>query len=239
VQKSYCPAATDFIAAYDSGAGSVTLLNRGWKITNGGGVATKASFNLIGGSVEYDIDFTNTHLGVNANIYTISPVMSGTTPFSNSLYCDGQKTGSAWCTEVDWIESNGACGGGSALHSLPGTGSGLCNAWGCSASYTYGGAKKVHMKITYDSAGKWTTVVGSTTVGPTNFSPLPKASDWAQVKDHYTNRGAVIYSSQWVGWVPTPGTCSGSNGNLAGSSFTISNLKIVGSVVKGPTPKLC
>merc|ERR1712187_413918 len=48
--------------------------------------------------------------------------------------------------------------------------------------------------------------------------------------------GAVLYSSQWVGWVP--GSCGG-DGNLQASSFSVSNLKIKGAVVQGPEPKRC
>ena len=39
----------------------------------GGSGATKAAFNLLGGSVEFDFDVSNVHPGVNSNIYTISP----------------------------------------------------------------------------------------------------------------------------------------------------------------------
>merc|ERR1711972_939943 len=48
--------------------------------------------------------------------------------------------------------------------------------------------------------------------------------------------GAVLYSSQWVGWVP--GSCGG-DGNLQASSFSVSNLKITGKVVQGPEPHRC
>lgn len=48
--------------------------------------------------------------------------------------------------------------------------------------------------------------------------------------------GAVIYSSQWVGWVP--GNCGG-DGNLQASSFSVSDVKITGRVVQGPEPAKC
>jgi hypothetical protein len=47
--------------------------------------------------------------------------------------------------------------------------------------------------------------------------------------------GAVIYSSQWQGWVP--GDCG--SGDLGSSQYTIKNLKITGRVVQGPEPRLC
>merc|ERR1712183_279041 len=51
-----------------------------------------------------------------------------------------------------------------------------------------------------------------------------------------TSRGAVLYSSQWTGWVP--GSCGG-DGNLGASTFTVSNLKIEGKVIQGSEPRRC
>jgi len=56
------------------------------------------------------------------------------------------------------------------------------------------------------------------------------------VKSEMSRYGAVIYSSQWVGWVP--GSCGG-DGNLQASSFTVSNVKLTGHVVQGPEPTRC
>ena len=50
-------------------------------------------------------------------------------------------------------------------------------------------------------------------------------------------RGAVVYSSQWVGWVPV--SDCGTSGNLDDAVYTVSNLKIVGKVLQGPTPTEC
>merc|ERR1712150_127853 len=49
--------------------------------------------------------------------------------------------------------------------------------------------------------------------------------------------GAVIYSSQWQGWVP--GDWCGNSGDLGSSVYTVKNLKITGKVVQGPEPKRC
>merc|ERR1711870_105912 len=51
-----------------------------------------------------------------------------------------------------------------------------------------------------------------------------------------TSRGAVLYSSQWTGWVP--GSCGG-DGNLGASTFSVSNLKIEGKVIQGSEPRRC
>jgi len=230
---SYCPAAGDLIEAY--GKGTVELYDGGWKITSGGAAATKASFNLLGGSVEYDIDFSSCHPGVNGNIYSISPHFSGS--FSQPAYCDGAKTGADWCVEVDWIESNGHCGGQTTLHTREGPGSNGCTAWGCANSYRYNGRSSFHMTIKYTTSGQWTTIHDGTVIGPGNLSPAPQDYDWQQLASFYSSKGAVIYSSQWVGWVPID--ACGSNGQLDGSVFAIKNLRINGTVVQGPTPRKC
>merc|ERR1740138_1171801 len=55
----------------------------------------------------------------------------------------------------------------------------------------------------------------------------------------YQSKGGVIYSSQWTGsWVPAD-FCGGGPGDLDGSHFRISNLRISGSVVQGPEPTKC
>jgi len=58
------------------------------------------------------------------------------------------------------------------------------------------------------------------------------------VKKNHEERGAVLYSSEWVGWVPVS-DCPSTEEDLYGSSFTVSNLVISGSVVQGPEPTVC
>jgi len=93
------------------------------------------------------------------------------------------------------------------------------------------------MKITYDSNGVWTTTHDGQTIAPSSLSPTPQAQDWSTLKEQYTQRGAVIYSSLWEGWVPL--SDCGTSGDLGSSSFTVSNLRIQGTVVQGPKPSLC
>jgi len=73
------------------------------------------------------------------------------------------------------------------------------------------------MKILYDTNGRWTTIHDGTVVGPGDLNPKPQDFDWNKLVEQYTRDGAVIYSSQWVGWTPVD-SC-GSNGNLDGSFF--------------------
>lgn len=175
-------------------------------------------------------------VGVNCNIYSISPANLPGSGFSQANYCDGQGGGTGWCVEVDWIESNGNCGGQTTLHTRPGTGDNGCTGWGCEVEYQYGGTTSFHMKQVFGTDGTWTTYRDGVQVGPLN--PAPQGYDWSELQSQYSTYGAVVYSSQWVGWVPDS-SCGAGPGNLGGSSFTISNLKITGTVVQGPTPSGC
>jgi len=94
------------------------------------------------------------------------------------------------------------------------------------------------MKISYALDGTITVVRDGVTISQSSLSPAVLTSDTQNIQQYYSQRGAVVYSSQWVGWVPTVGSCS-SSGDLTSSSFTISNLVINGAVVQGPTPTLC
>jgi hypothetical protein len=230
--ESFCPSANDFVVM-----GPSTLYNQGWSTRGSGGVATKAAFNLIGGSVEYDVDFSQTHENVNANIYTISPIFSGS--FTQAAYCDGQKSGDAWCVEIDWIETNGNCGGATTLHTRPGTGNNGCTGWGCQISYNYNGAAKFHMKIAYANDGTITVFRNGVQMSQGQYNPGVQGEDTSALVRYYQQRGAVIYSSQWQGWVPTINGCSQSGGDLGSSFYSVSNLVINGAVVQGPKPTVC
>lgn len=227
----YCPSAGDFMVAY----GSPQLMNRGWRVAGNGGVATKAAYNLLGGYVEFDIDFSGVRTGVNANIYTISPDIGS--EYNGGNYCDGADNDKPWCVEVDWIESNGNCGGATTLHTRPGPGNNGCTSWGCRANYHYNGKSSFHMRIEYGNDGTWTTIRDGQRIGPNNLQPQPSGQDWGVLAGQYRSKGAVIYSSEWTGWVPVE-DC-GTSGDLNASHFQVSNLKIKGSVVKGPHPPKC
>jgi len=228
----WCPSAADLTVAY----GSAQLQDQGWTVYGNGAAATKAAYNLVGGFVEYDIDLSSVTPGVNANIYTISPSI-GSDGFQGGDYCDGAENGRPWCLEVDWIESNGNCGGATTLHTKPHDGPDGCTAWGCRANYHYNGRSSFHMRIEYGSDGSWTTIRDGQVINAGTMSPTPGEFDWDMIKSTYESKGAVIYSSEWEGWVPVD-DC-GSSGNLGGSHFSINNLRIKGSVVQGPTPQKC
>lgn len=243
--EQYCPTKDDLTIAYCDGGNKQhpimecpQLNDGGWYIEGGGGVATKSSFNLNGGYVEYDIDFDNVDNGVNANIYSISPDFSGQHFDKTRDYCDGAARGRDWCMEMDWIETNGHCGGAATIHTIEGPGSDGCTGWGCRNSYHYnefGGQSKFAMRVEYDWNGEWHITMNGQPLGA--MDPYPDGRAWGVTKWFHEQKGAVIYSSQWTGWVPVS-DCGGS-GNLYGSSFTVSNLKISGTVVQGPEPTKC
>jgi len=93
------------------------------------------------------------------------------------------------------------------------------------------------MVVTFDTAGHWTTIHDGVVISPGSLNPQPQDQDWQTLQQQYTKFGAVIYSSQWVGWVPVS-SCGG-NGNVDGSVHTIKNLRINGTVVQGPQPTKC
>merc|ERR1712113_1025952 len=178
-------------------------------------VSSKASFDLRGGSFEWDMDLSKSHGGVNTNFYVTFPHQPNC---GKDCYCDSGATGG--CAEIDFTGNNGGCFQATTWHedASGGDKSGHGGTGGIS-----GGA--VHMKASYSLDG--TTL--SVQVGGNHYSGNGLAGQMAQY-------GAVIYSSQWVGWVP--GSCGG-DGNLQASSFSVSNVKITGTVVQGPEPTLC
>jgi hypothetical protein len=230
----YCPSSSDLVVAYGSG---VSLKKQGWSVQGDGGAATKAAFNLNGGYVEYDLDVSAAKVGVIPNVYALFPSDVGSAFDHDRHYCDAAENGKVWCPEIDWVESNGNCGGAAAIHTVPGSGPDSCNSWGCTAEFKHSDGK-IHMRIDYSTGGKMTiSRDGKQLQG---FSPLPTGSDHAVIKKHHEERGAVIYSSQWTSsWVPMEKTCGSGPGDIGGSHFSVSNLRVYGSVVQGPTPKKC
>merc|ERR1712113_39837 len=82
----------------------------------------------------------------------------------------------------------------------------------------------------------WMTVyMDGSKVGVTH--PAPSENAHKYVHDTMASKGAQIQSSQWVGWVPS-GNCPG-GGDLSGSTFSISNVRVSGSIVQGPEPARC
>jgi len=239
----YCPSASDLQVAYTDNSTAHAppiIVDGGWTTQGGGGVCTKATFNLLGGWVAYNMDVANVPSGVNANIYCISPKIANEATGYNpkNEYCDGNNAN--YCPEGDFIESNGNCGGATTLHTVPGTGpSNNCNGWGCGVDYKYSSTSDAtfSMNISFTSGGVWTVTRNGRSVGSLN--PPPQQLDWDNLANAFRNQGALIYSSQWVGWVPGIDGCGTANGNLTNAKMIISNLRISGTKLHGPTPRSC
>merc|ERR1712070_152842 len=109
---------------------------------------------------------------------------------------------------------------------------------GCRSTYNFGGST-FHMKVEYGNDGKFTITRDGQQISGDSLDPPASGSDWGIVRSNYESKGAVIYSSQWTGsWVPAD-FCGGGPGDLGGSHFSVSNLRISGSVMQGPEPQKC
>jgi len=65
----------------------------------------------------------------------------------------------------------------------------------------------------------------------------PMGPDFATLKESMQNRGMVLESSQWTGWVPLNETCPSFDPSVDGSMFSVSNLKFKGRLVAGEASK--
>lgn len=210
---NYCPdAASDFKSDY---GGNLQWQGSGWTIHGGARASSKASFDLSGGFIEFDMQLSGAHGGVNNNVYITFPTSPG------GRYCDsGAGTPGPGCAELDFIENNGHCAAATTWHTDPGGGD-------HGGKQTVNGiGTSVRVKAEWDGGGDTLTVHVDGHVMSGQGNP----------GNQMKSRGAVIYSSQWTGWVP--GSCGG-DGNLGASSFSVSNLRIKGRVVNGQAPKKC
>lgn len=232
----YCPGEKDMNIDYDDGTGgNVKFHSNGWTINGSGRVSSKTSWNLINGSIEFDIDVSGAQAGVNTNVYTSSPSKPNC---GKDCYCDVQDNDSPVCMEMDILENNGKCKMASTWHSAGGTGGnkGYCDAWGCAALADLPSSGKFHIKSLFTVDGDWQTTLDGTPVN-TWGSEKPVAKDREIVKSTMSSIGGVIESSQWTGWVPGSGCPSG--GDLQKSVFTVSNVRVTGTVIQGPVPTKC
>lgn len=170
---------------------------------------------MAGGYLEWDMDLSNAHGNVNTNFYlTYPPQMN----CGINCYCDSGATGG--CAELDLTENNGNCWQATTWHPDPSGG----DKPGEGQEGPLGST--VHCRAEWDQSGNNVRV----TIGDNQHDGNGLLSVMSQ-------QGAVIYSSQWQGWVPGGNRCG--SGDLQSSSYAVSNVKIRGSVVQGPEPKLC
>jgi len=221
--EMYCLNQNDFTG----GAAQFKWLSNGWSITGDGGVHGKQTFNLLGGYVQFTIDTSGAQGGVNNNFYTSSP-WPGLFP----SYCDIQQNSSPQCMEMDIVENNGNCISQTTWHTWPNHNGG-CDEGGCWGK-AYASGKRT-MKAEFSSDGWMTVTINGRVVSVTNPTPSGNAKNY--VAEQMKKNGAQFHSTQWVGWVPS-GNCPGGN-NVAGSTFTVDNVIVSGSVVQGGSATKC
>lgn len=190
-------------------------------------MSSKAAFNMLGGFIDFDMDLSGAHPNVNQNVYTSS--LNGPN-CGKDCYCDAPNGG---CMELDFIEANGNCAYASTWHTTM-VGGQNCDVGGCQHVGAMGNNAHVHVDFSTDG---WMTIrVNDEVLDGRKMNPTPGPQDASALASTMRSKGAVLESSQWTGWVP--GNCGG-DGNLAASVFKVSNLKVQGTVVQGPEPKLC
>merc|ERR1712070_1335250 len=109
---------------------------------------------------------------------------------------------------------------------------GGCDQGGCEALMTVGG--EFHVKAEFGLDGWMHTYFNGNEID--GFNPYPSGDAINSVRDTMNSRGVVFSSSQWTGFVPGPGNVQG---DLANSQFSITNVRVSGSVVQVPEPPRC
>lgn len=198
-------------------------------MTGGGGVHGKQTFNLLGGYIEFEMDTSGAHTGVNNNFYLVSPDPSYFKPTND---CDIQGQMKPSCMEMDIVENNGNCLAQTTWHTWPNH-NGDCDRGGCAGQKYRSGVSKFRAEFSQDG---WMTVyIDGEKVNVDH--PVPSAAAHKVVHDTMASKGAQIQSSQWVGWVPS-GNCPG-GGDLGSSTFSVRNIRVSGEVVQGSKPAAC
>jgi len=222
--EMYCPSDGDWTIRYGD---HVQVSGNGWTISGNGGVNGNAAFNMLGGYVQYDVDTSGAQGGVNNNFYTVSPeswLFPG--------YCDIQPNGSPQCMEMDIMENNGNCLTATTWHTWPNYDGG-CDCNGCVGT-AYASNRRT-MKAEFSGDGWMVTTIDGNRVEVNNPTPSDSAKNYVAQQSRAI--GLQFQSSQWTGWVPD-GNCPG-GGWLDGSTFTISNVVVSGTVVQGSEPRRC
>jgi hypothetical protein len=217
----YCPdPAVDFHEEVESGAqGTVTWTSNGWSIQGQRRVSSKASFDFSGGKLTWDMDLSQAHGGVNNNFYVTYPYEENC---GISCYCDSggnHDSQGRGCAELDFTENNGGCFQATTWHDDESGGDGP----GYGGHGALGGGS-ISCSAEYNNDGSYLNInIGDNFMSGNGQTEVMKS------------KGAVLYSSQWVGWVP--GDCG--EGDLSSSVYAVKNLKITGRVVQGPEPRRC
>jgi len=238
--EMYCPTANDLQLDYNDGG--AILLDQGWEITDSARVSTKASFNLLGGYVEFTMDVSETNPGVNTNLYSSFPNLTSAGYRGTVDYCDGQGPNEAspyWCLEQDYIETNGPMLFASTWHTVEKDASvgdlKGCDHHGCGAEHHFltalgcnrssshpepviDSSRPFQLRASFSESGEMSILLTQDDVKlqVAEFSHWdggqPDDDDYQIIKSYMENQGAVILSSQWTGWVPGNECPLGSSG---------------------------
>eukprot|EP00935_MAST-01C_sp_MAST-1C-sp1_P002170 g2170.t1 len=183
--------------------GTIAFTNGGWTIHGNGRVSSKTSFNLLGGSMEWDMDVSGVKDGVNTNFYTSSPAKPNC---GGACYCDIQKSpaGKPSCMELDFTENNGRCALATTLHTFATDGkpnNANCDRWGCASEMKLPGTT-LHFKADVGMDG--TVVVSINGVPNDKYNTMPSQDSKSMVINTMKSIGAVIESSQCEMLAPDP-----------------------------------
>merc|ERR1719189_2623603 len=66
-----------------------------------------------------------------------------------------------------------------------------------------------------------------------DLGSAPDSHDRSIVKQFMEERGLAMVSSLWVGWVLAAATCPSYDATPEGSSFSVSNLRFAGKLMRG------
>jgi len=225
--ETYCPTLGDFDVAW----GSVSSEGNGWRVDGEGGVHGRTSWNLLGGSIDFDMDVCGAQTGVNNNFYTISP-QGG----PSSGYCDIQTNESPICMELDIIENNGKCLGQTTWH-VWGNKDGGCDQDGCYGQYHLDDTCQFHMRTEFHEDGSITQYKNDQVI---QVNGGPSDTEKNQIKQNMESTGAAIASTQWTGWVPDDGSCGWKYDSNA-AQFAVTNVVVHAprGIKFGPAPPTC
>jgi len=226
--KRYCPKPN--IDVMKDGSGNVEFENNGWTLQGYGRVRGKTSFNLLGGMISFKMHIEGVQPAVNTNFYTVSPRIDDPSVFDS--YCDIQEGSWESCMELDIVENNGNCKAQTTVHTVPLWGNPDCDRGGCAVQGNLWSG-------TFDVVAHWAEDGTMTvTMNDNHFNPPMTWKAKEILRDTMKTRGALLVSSQWTGWVPCDNCCPG-GGNLAASTFAISDVEIQGRYVHGAEPTEC
>jgi len=220
----YCPVQKD----WNAGGSNIQWKGNGFTMTGPGGIHGKATFNLLNGYVQFDMDTSSAQPAVNNNFYTSSP-WQGLFP----QYCDIQKNKSPMCMEMDIVENNGNCASQTTWHTWSNKNGG-CDQNGCEGHRFINGRRTY--KAAFSGDGWMTVSINGQAVDINNPTPSGNAKDY--VKQQMEKIGVQFHSTQWVGWVPQENSCP-NGGNVNWSKYSVSNIQISGTLVQGTAPTRC